>query len=40
MEQQENQYDIESKEKTKNKIFFTGMFWGFLVVFLHVVVLE
>ena len=30
MEQQENQYDIESKEKTKNKIFFTGMFWGFI----------
>lgn len=30
MEQQENQYDIESKEKNKNKIFFTGMFWGFI----------
>ena len=31
MEQQENQYNIETNEKSKTKIFFTGMFWGFIV---------
>ena len=30
MEQQENQYNIEAKEKKQNKIFFTGLFWGFI----------
>ena len=30
MEQQENQYNIETKEKKQNKIFFTGLFWGFI----------
>lgn len=30
MEQQENQYNIETKEKSKTKIFLTGMFWGFI----------
>ena len=30
MEQQENQYNVETKEKSKTKIFFTGMFWGFI----------
>jgi len=30
MEQQENQYTIETEKKSKSKIFLTGMFWGFI----------